>query len=136
MNAPQLTTINMKRSDRQLALEYTNGESYEIPYELLRVYSPSAEVQGHGPGQETLQTDKENILIEGIQAVGNYAIQIFFNDGHDSGIFSWNYLYELATEQDAKWDNYLQRLKQAGIQRKTGPSQSDTVVQLFDPKAS
>ena len=136
MNAPQLTTINMKRSDRQLALEYANGESYEIPYELLRVYSPSAEVQGHGPGQETLQTDKENILIEGIQAVGNYAIQIFFNDGHDSGIFSWNYLYELATEQDAKWENYLQRLKQAGIQRKTGPSQADTVVQLFDPKAS
>lgn len=91
--------------------------SFRIPFELLRVYSPSAEVQGHGPGQETLQTGKRDVLLTSLAAVGHYAIQPTFSDGHDTGIYSWDYLYKLATQQDALWQDYLRRLAEAGAVR-------------------
>jgi len=131
--APQLKSINMQRRNRQLVLSYENGESYNLSYEYLRVHSPSAEVKGHGPGQEVLQKHKEDVLIDSAQPVGNYAVQLFFNDGHDSGIFSWNYLYELAINEQAYWANYLQRLEEAGIQRKSSSSNNSNVVNIFDP---
>ena len=132
--APTLSAITMQRSRRQIQLEYQNGESYTLSYEYLRISSPSAEVQGHGPGQAVLQLDKENVLLEAIQPVGNYAVQLFFNDGHDSGIYSWQYLYQLASEQTARWQDYLQQLAAAGHQRNDKPS-SNNVVEIFEPKA-
>jgi len=95
----------------------SEARSYRIPFELLRVYSPSAEVQGHGPGQETLQTGKRDVLLTSLAAVGHYAIQPTFSDGHDTGIYSWDYLYKLATQQDALWQDYLRRLAAAGADR-------------------
>ena len=97
---------------------YEDGIRFELPCEYLRVYSPSAEVRGHGPGQEVLQTGKENVNITAIEPVGNYAVQLVFSDGHSSGIFDWNYLYDLGLNYDAKWQEYLERLAQAGYQRK------------------
>ena len=135
MTTPQITTLNMQRSDRQLALSYTNGESYALSYEFLRVHSPSAEVRGHSKGQEVLQLDKQNVMIDSIQTVGNYAIQIFFNDGHDSGIYSWEWLYELAVNQTHFWRNYLNQLQATGhIRQESQTPQNDKIVQMFDPK--
>lgn len=110
------TEITLHKQSKCLELGY-EGTSYQLPAELLRVYSPSAEVQGHGPGQEVLQIGKENVAIDQIEPVGHYAIKIYFNDGHDSGLFSWDYLYTLATEQQARWQDYLDRLAAAGHQR-------------------
>lgn len=131
MTTPQITTLNMQRSERQLALSYTNGAHYTLSYEMLRVHSPSAEVRGHGKGQEVLQLDKQNVMVESIQTVGNYAVQIFFNDGHDSGIYSWEWLYELATHKDEFWQTYLGQLADAGHIRQ--PVQTADIVQMFDP---
>jgi DUF971 family protein len=128
---PKLQTLNMKRSDRVLALSYTDGTVHELSYEFLRVHSPSAEVKGHGPGQEVLQFGKEDVMLVGIEPVGNYAVQLFFDDGHDSGIYSWDYLYELATEQERLWQVYLDKLKAAGKARKSAVKLQ--VVQSFDP---
>jgi len=110
------TEITLHKQSKSLELGYENT-SYQLPAELLRVYSPSAEVQGHGPGQEVLQVSKENVAISQIEPVGHYAIKIYFDDGHDSGLFSWDYLYTLATEQEARWQDYLGRLAAAGHQR-------------------
>ena len=132
MNSPQLDSIHLKRGDKTLELRYKNGESFSLPFEYLRVYSPSAEVKGHGKGQETLQHGKQFVGIKEIESVGNYAIQLFFDDGHDSGIYSWEYLYELATEQSDRWQDYLQRLEQA--QKKRQPEASAQVLH-FEPKA-
>jgi len=99
------------------ALADSEARAFRIPFELLRVYSPSAEVQGHGPGQETLQTGKRDVLMTGLVAVGHYAIKPTFSDGHDTGIYSWDYLYKLATQQDALWQDYLDRLSAAGADR-------------------
>ena len=129
---PTLSAINMQRSLRQITLSYENGESHELSYEYLRISSPSAEVKGHGPGQEVLQTGKEDVMIESIQPVGNYAVQIFFNDGHDSGIYSWQYLYQLATEKESLWQQYLAKLDAAGIKRKK-TSIKNNIVEIFDP---
>ena len=102
------------------SLELVFGEqSYTLPAEYLRVSSPSAEVQGHGPGQEILQTHKEDVGIDQLEPVGHYAIKIYFDDGHDSGLFTWTYLYTLATEQAARWQDYLNRLSKAGYQRQS-----------------
>jgi DUF971 family protein len=95
----------------------SQARTFRIPFELLRVYSPSAEVQGHGPGQETLQTGKRDVSLTSLAAVGHYAIQPTFSDGHDTGIYSWDYLYKLATQQDALWQDYLRRLAAAGADR-------------------
>jgi DUF971 family protein len=113
--APQSLTVHSQ--SRVLEISFSNGESFRIPFELMRVYSPSAEVQGHGPGQETLQTGKREVELEGLDPVGNYAIQPRFSDGHDSGIFSWDYLYFLGSESDRLWQDYLDRLKAADFDR-------------------
>jgi DUF971 family protein len=109
--------IQLHRRSRQLELEYADGERYSLSCEFLRVHSPSAEVLGHGPGQEVLQTGKINVNITAIKPVGNYALQLVFDDGHDTGLYSWRYLYDLCEGQAAKWQNYLDRLAQAGASR-------------------
>jgi len=102
---------------RTLEISFSDGASFRIPFELMRVYSPSAEVQGHGPGQEVLQTGKRLVELAGLEPVGNYAVQPAFSDGHDTGIFSWDYLYFLGSEQDALWKEYEQKLLAAGRER-------------------
>jgi DUF971 family protein len=109
---PQSLTVH--GASRVLEVSYSDGKTFRIPFELLRVYSPSAEVQGHGPGQEVLQTGKRDVGINTIEPVGNYAIKPFFSDGHESGLYTWEYLYQLGSQQDALWQQYLQRLKRPG----------------------
>lgn len=115
---PRPTNINLHQSSRVLELEFDNGETYHLPCEYLRVYSPSAEVTGHAPGQEVLQVGKEDVNIDGIEPQGHYAIKLIFDDKHDSGIYTWKYLYELGSEYEARWQNYLDRLEAAGHERK------------------
>ena len=114
---PQPTAITVHQQSRVLEVGFADGRTFRIPFELLRVYSPSAEVQGHGPGQEVLQTGKREVELLGLAPVGNYAVQPSFSDGHDTGIFSWEYLYFLGTQQDALWRQYEQRLAAAGMSR-------------------
>jgi DUF971 family protein len=102
---------------RVLEIEFSDGASFRIPLELMRIYSPSAEVQGHGPGQEVLQTGKREVTLTALEPVGNYAVQPSFSDGHDTGIFSWDYLYKLGAQQDKLWSDYQQRLAEAGVTR-------------------
>ena len=114
--------IRLHQASRLLELSYADGEHYSLSCEYLRVYSPSAEVRGHGAGQETLQTGKRLVTIERIETVGNYALQFHFSDGHDSGIYSWEYLHELCRDQQRRWADYLARLSLAGASREpTGP---------------
>ena len=108
------TGIELHKRSGILALSYADGSSYQLSCEFLRVHSPSAEVQGHGPGQEVLQIGKKHVAIEKIIPVGHYAIQLIFDDGHDSGIFSWRYLEELGENQEEKWQAYLDKLHEAG----------------------
>ena len=117
MPYPQSLTVH--EASRVLEVGYSDGQTFRIPFELMRVCSPSAEVQGHGPGQEVLQTGKRHVTIEHIEQVGNYAIKPFFSDGHESGLFTWNYLYELGQNQDALWAEYFTRLAAAGVERDT-----------------
>ena len=112
---PQDLTVHSK--SRVLEISFSDGKTFRIPFELMRVYSPSAEVQGHGPGQEVLQTGKREVELAGLEPVGNYAVQPAFSDGHDSGIFSWDYLYFLGSQQDQLWADYEARLKAAGVDR-------------------
>lgn len=109
--------IQLHTRSRELELEYDNGEKYALSCEYLRVHSPSAEVMGHGAGQEVLQTGKLKVGISAIKPVGNYALQLVFDDGHDTGLYSWPYLRELCTGQQDKWQHYLDRLTQAGASR-------------------
>ena len=109
--------IELHRQSKTLDLKYPNNENYTLNCEYLRVYSPSAEVRGHGEGQETLQVGKINVTITNIQPVGNYAVQLTFSDGHDTGLYSWEYLYELCTHGQQYWDDYLKRLHDAGASR-------------------
>ena len=113
------TAINLHKLSRILELSFEDGSSYRLPAEYLRVYSPSAEVQGHGPGQETLQVGKEDVGIDNIEPIGHYAIKLAFDDNHDTGIYSWSYLHELGTTYEARWQQYLDRLEAAGHQRKS-----------------
>lgn len=113
------TAITLHRASRTLELTY-DDISYALPFEFLRVLSPSAEVRGHGPGQETLQTGKRQVEIKGIEPVGHYAIRPVFSDGHDSGIYSWDLLYELCVNHERLWDDYLQQLEAAGFTRESG----------------
>ncbi len=116
-NTPQPTALTVHQASRVLEVAFDDGAAFRIPFELMRVYSPSAEVQGHGPGQEVLQTGKREVGIDDIQAVGHYAVQPRFSDGHDTGIFSWDYLYKLGREQAELWAKYEQRLQDAGMSR-------------------
>jgi DUF971 family protein len=118
--SPQPTGLTVRKQSRVLEMEFDDGKAFSLPFELLRVCSPSAEVRGHGPGQETLQTGQRNVEIAGIEPVGNYAIKPSFSDGHDTGIFSWDYLYHLGMNQDAMWEDYLRRLEAAGFTRESG----------------
>jgi len=110
--------ISLHKVSRVLELKFEDGASFKLPVEYLRVYSPSAEVQGHGPGQEVLQIGKEDVNIDSIEPIGHYAIKLAFDDNHDSGIFSWEYLYELGVTYDERWQQYLDRLQAEGHQRK------------------
>ena len=109
--------IALHTKSRTLELQYDDDERYSLSCEYLRVYSPSAEVRGHGPDQEVLQTGKLNVGISSIKPVGNYALQLIFDDGHDTGFYSWSYLYELCTMQDERWQKYLDRISTAGSSR-------------------
>ncbi|HXZ92564.1 MAG TPA: DUF971 domain-containing protein [Burkholderiales bacterium] len=109
--------IRLHRKSRVLELTYSDGSSFRLPFEFLRVYSPSAEVRGHGPGQEVLQTGKREVEINALEPVGSYAVQPVFSDGHSTGIYSWEYLYELGVNQERLWADYLGRLEAAGATR-------------------
>jgi DUF971 family protein len=123
-NSPQPTSITVHQQSRVLEVGFSDGREFRIPFELMRVYSPSAEVQGHGPGQEVLQTGKREVGIVSLAPVGNYGIQPTFSDGHDSGIFSWDYLYHLGADEATLWRQYEERLAQADVQR-DAPMQAD-----------
>ena len=111
------TGITLHQKSRVMEIAFSDGRSFRLPYEFLRVYSPSAEVRGHGPGQEVLQVGKRNVEIRSLEPVGSYAVQPQFSDGHDTGIYSWDYLYELGENQGALWNEYLKRLAAAGASR-------------------
>ena len=115
--APTPQDMTVHSLSRVLEVGFTDGARFRIPFELMRVYSPSAEVQGHGAGQETLQTGKRHVELEALEPVGNYAVQPRFSDGHDTGIFSWDYLYFLGSQQERLWQEYTQRLQAAGVDR-------------------
>jgi DUF971 family protein len=115
--SPTPQEITVHGQSRVLEVSFSDGARFRIPFELMRVYSPSAEVQGHGPGQETLQTGKREVTLAGLEPVGNYGVQPTFSDGHSTGIFTWDYLYFLGSEQDKLWAEYDQRLAAAGLDR-------------------
>ena len=115
--APTPEAITVHGQSRVLEVSFSDGCAFRIPFELMRIYSPSAEVQGHGPGQEVLQTGKRTVELEALDPVGNYAVQPRFSDGHDTGIFSWDYLYFLGSQQEQLWAQYAQRLQAAGVER-------------------
>ena len=114
---PRPTALTLHQQSKLLEIGFDDGQNFRIPFELMRVYSPSAEVQGHGPGQEVLQTGKREVGIDGLEAVGHYAVQPTFSDGHSSGIFSWDYLYFLGSQQDKLWRDYEARVAAAGVSR-------------------
>ena len=109
--------ITLHRQSRELEIAFADGARYRLPYEFLRVHSPSAEVRGHGPGQEVLQTGKQDVGVLGVEPVGSYAMKIEFDDGHDSGLYTWEYLRQLGENQDVLWPDYLHRIKEAGASR-------------------
>jgi DUF971 family protein len=116
---PRPTELNLHQKSRVLEIGFDDGAQFRLPCEYLRVYSPSAEVRGHGPGQEVLQIGKEQVNITDIEPVGNYAVRLRFDDGHDSGLYSWDTLYDLGRHYDEYWNDYLKRLEAAGIKRRT-----------------
>lgn len=118
MSHPIPTEITLHKGAKRLDITFSDGSKFELPVEYLRVFSPSAEVRGHGPGQETLQVGKEDVNIEKIEQVGTYAVQPHFDDGHNSGIYSWDLLYDLGVNYQKNWENYLKRLQAAGHERK------------------
>jgi DUF971 family protein len=119
------TEIKLRRRSRVVELAWPDGRRDSLTFEYLRVHSPSAEVQGHGPGQDVLQIAKENVGIRRLEPVGHYAVKIVFDDGHDSGLYSWKYLRELAETRDEKWARYLKRLDGIGYERKPAPPPAD-----------
>ncbi len=119
-NSPRPSEIKLHQKSRVLEISFADGKIFQLPCEFLRVYSPSAEVRGHGPGQEVLQPGKKNVEVTHIEPVGNYAIRLTFSDGHSTGIFSWDVLYEYGLRQQEMWQRYLERLEQAGASREPG----------------
>jgi DUF971 family protein len=117
---PIPTELTVHQKSRLLDIAFDDGRAFSIPFELMRVYSPSAEVKGHGPGQEVLQVGKRDVGIKGVEPVGNYAVKPLFTDGHESGIYTWDYLYKLGNEHDALWQDYLNRLHAAGFDGDSG----------------
>jgi len=125
--SPRPTEITLHSESRVLEIAFSDGRTFRLPYEFLRVHSPSAEVRGHGPGQEQLQVGKQNVTIVSAETVGHYGFQPTFSDGHNTGIYSWDLLYELGLNQDSLWEQYLERLQAAGASR--DPSAADQSVQ-------
>jgi DUF971 family protein len=117
VDSPQPTEIKLHQKSRVLEISFEDGKIFRLPFEFLRVHSPSAEVRGHGPGQEVLHAGKKNVDIVTIEPVGSYAVQLRFSDGHDTGIYSWDLLYQFGEQQEAMWGEYLERMKQAGASR-------------------
>ena len=118
-STPVPEALTVHQQSRMLEVSFSDGRAFCIPFELMRIYSPSAEVQGHGPGQEILQTGKREVAVVSLEPIGNYAVQPSFSDGHDTGIYSWDYLYFLGDQQDQLWADYVQRLASAGVTRDT-----------------
>lgn len=129
---PVPTDIRLRKKSGLLELHYGDGTRFELPAELLRVYSPSAEVKGHGQGREVLQTGKRNVLITDIEAIGQYAVRLSFDDGHNSGIYSWALLYDLGEHQQQRWQQYLTRLQQAQASRDALPPDTQA-IKIVDP---
>ena len=121
-STPIPTEIKLHQTSRAMELSFADGTRFRLPYEFLRVYSPSAEVRGHGPGQETLQIGKRDVTIAELEPVGHYAVRPKFSDGHDTGIYSWDYLYDLGERQEDLWQRYLARLAAAGASRDPDPN--------------
>jgi DUF971 family protein len=115
--SPTPTALTVHSQSRILEIAFSDGAAFKIPFELMRVYSPSAEVQGHGPGQEILQTGKRDVEIVALEPIGNYAVKPVFSDGHESGLFTWDYLYHLGADQSQLWDDYNRRLQAADVGR-------------------
>ena len=118
---PQPTEIKLHQKSRVLEISFSDSKTFRLPCEFLRIYSPSAEVRGHGPGQEVLQVGKKNVEITSIEPVGTYAIQFCFSDGHDTGIYSWDLLYDYGLRQEEMWQHYLKRMEEAGASREPQP---------------
>jgi DUF971 family protein len=116
-NSPIPTEIKLHQQSKFMEVAFNEGSRFNLPFEYLRVFSPSAEVRGHGPGQEVLQVGKKNVDIKAIEPVGQYAVVLVFSDGHDSGIYSWDYLYDLGAKQEFYWNSYLRRMDEAGASR-------------------
>ncbi len=116
-NSPRPTEIKLHQKSRELEIAFDDGKQFRFSCEMLRVFSPSAEVRGHGPGQEVLQVGKKNVEIKAIDPVGSYAVKLVFSDGHDTGLYSWDFLYDLGLKHDSYWQSYLRRMEQAGASR-------------------
>jgi DUF971 family protein len=129
----QPTALTVHNKSKVLDIEFDDGAAFSIPFELLRVYSPSAEVMGHGPGQEVLQVGKREVGVAAMDPVGNYAVQPTFTDGHNTGLFTWDYLYKLGNEKDALWASYMDRLHASGFD---GDSGRETGVSLSGPSST
>ena len=119
---PIPTLIELHQKSRVLEIAFSDGEHFSLPYEFLRVYSPSAEVRGHGPGQETLQVGKKEVEIKAAEPVGTYAMVLIFSDGHETGIYTWEYLHSMGINQEKMWQEYLQRMDAAGAKREPAPN--------------
>ena len=115
--SPTPTALTVHSQSRLLEIAFSDGAAFKIPFELMRIYSPSAEVQGHGPGQEILQTGKREVDVVALEPIGNYAVKPVFSDGHESGLFTWDYLYHLGNDQTQLWSDYERRLQAAGVAR-------------------
>jgi|ERR1700690_1628891 DUF971 family protein len=122
-DTPNPTEIKLHQASHKMEIAFDDGSRFELPYEYLRVYSPSAEVRGHGQGQEKLQVGKKNVAIDHIEPVGNYAVCLFFSDQHNTGIYSWDYLYDLGAHYDVFWQEYLKRMEAAGASREPASAQ-------------
>ena len=121
-NKPVPTLIELHQKSRVLEIGFSDGKTFSLPYEFLRVYSPSAEVRGHGPGQETLQVGKKEVEIKAAEPVGTYAMVLIFSDGHETGIYTWEYLHNMGINQETMWQEYLQRMTDAGAKREPAPN--------------
>jgi DUF971 family protein len=133
MSIPQPTEIALHQASRLIEIAFSDGTVFRLPCEFLRVYSPSAEVRGHGSGQEVLQVGKREVQIAAIEPVGSYAVRLVFSDGHDTGLYSWEYLYHLGKDQDRLWREYLDRLAQAGASREADSARTEGVREAGPP---
>ena len=133
---PHPTNIKSRTKSRVLEVSFDDGSVFELPYAYLRVFSPSAEVRGHGPGQEQLQLGKHEVTMSQVEPVGNYAVKLVFDDGHNTGLYTWAYLYELGRDRTQKWESYLARLKELGISYPTVMPKKPAAFSLKPPPST